>query len=235
MSLGLAGRMLARGLKRKRQEDGAEEGAQVAYSLQRQSLLDMSLVKLQLCHMLVEPSLCRSVLIGNTVRQIQEEMAQDGAWSAAAPRPADPAPLQRLVSTELLCRPVHGQDGGQSGLGDGAHAVLAPSPGVPPPASPQGPEDSLWGAGDPHDGSGGLPAALGQIFETLEGKSPGAAGELLEASGTYCDLDLLTGMVGGMASSGEGLEGFAATATPCSSCKSDLGEREHVVGVLVEA
>lgn len=76
-----------------------------SYSLQRQSLLDMSLIKLQLCHMLVEPNLCRSVLIANTVRQIQEEMTQDGTWQimtqalAAAQCPAD-----RLVATEVLCR-----------------------------------------------------------------------------------------------------------------------------------
>ncbi|XP_077394472.1 cell division cycle-associated protein 4 [Festucalex cinctus] len=78
-----------------------------SYSLQRQSLLDMSLIKLQLCHMLVEPNLCRSVLIANTVRQIQEEMTQDGTWQimtqalAAAQCPAD-----RLVATEVLCRPA---------------------------------------------------------------------------------------------------------------------------------
>lgn len=77
-----------------------------SYNLQRQSLLDMSLIKLQLCHMLVEPNLCRSVLIANTVRQIQEEMTQDGSWQimtealSAAQGPGD-----RLVATEILCRP----------------------------------------------------------------------------------------------------------------------------------
>ncbi|XP_068194381.1 cell division cycle-associated protein 4 [Antennarius striatus] len=84
---------------------GAGRGAS-SYSLQRQSLLDMSLIKLQLCHMLVEPPLCRSVLIANTVRQIQEDMTQDGTWHlmtqalAAAQCPPD-----RLVATEVLCRP----------------------------------------------------------------------------------------------------------------------------------
>ncbi|KAI4804475.1 hypothetical protein KUCAC02_026104 [Chaenocephalus aceratus] len=99
-----------------------------AYSLQRQSLLDMSLIKLQLCHMLVEPNLCRSVLIANTVRQIQEEMTQDGTWQimtqalAAAQCPAD-----RLVATEVLCRQT--DPAGQSpkpcsgaGLEEGYHA-----------------------------------------------------------------------------------------------------------------
>ncbi len=61
--------MFSKGTKRKfsnGDEDKSEEsliGARVAssYSLQRQSLLNMSLIKLQLCHMLVEPNLCRSV------------------------------------------------------------------------------------------------------------------------------------------------------------------------------
>uniref|UniRef100_A0A8C5HR11 Cell division cycle associated 4 n=1 Tax=Gouania willdenowi TaxID=441366 RepID=A0A8C5HR11_GOUWI len=109
--------MFAKGTKRKFSDPGEEPalGAELGpvvrplsstYSLQRQSLLDMSLIKLQLCHMLVEPNLCRSVLIANTVRQIQEEMTQDGTWQimtqalAAAQCPAD-----RLVATEVLCRP----------------------------------------------------------------------------------------------------------------------------------
>ncbi|CAN9502648.1 unnamed protein product [Ophioblennius macclurei] len=87
-----------------------------SYSLQRQSLLDMSLIKLQLCHMLVEPNLCRSVLIANTVRQIQEEMTQDGTWQimtqalAAAQCPAD-----RLVATEVLCRQTEAAAAAQAG------------------------------------------------------------------------------------------------------------------------
>ncbi|KAB0398997.1 hypothetical protein E2I00_019765 [Balaenoptera physalus] len=92
--------MFARGLKRKRAED---EEAAPAYSLQRQSLLDMSLVKLQLCHMLVEPNLCRSVLITNTDLQIQEEMTQDGRWCVPVPQTAGRASRDLLVSTEILC------------------------------------------------------------------------------------------------------------------------------------
>lgn len=105
------GAMFARGLKRKCVDpEEAVEGALAgfravpSYSLQRQSLLDMSLVKLQLCHMLVGPNLCRSVLIANTVRQIQEEMSRDGAWHGPAPPCTGRAPLDHLVSTEILCR-----------------------------------------------------------------------------------------------------------------------------------
>ncbi|XP_056115929.1 cell division cycle-associated protein 4 isoform X1 [Rhinichthys klamathensis goyatoka] len=106
--------MFSKGTKRKF-SDGGEEiseeglvGARVAssYSLQRQSLLDMSLIKLQLCHMLVEPNLCRSVLIANTVRQIQEEMTHDGSWHMVTEAfcNAGQSPSERLVATEVLCR-----------------------------------------------------------------------------------------------------------------------------------
>ncbi|XP_016150367.1 cell division cycle-associated protein 4 isoform X1 [Sinocyclocheilus grahami] len=106
--------MFSKGTKRKF-SDGGEEisdesllGARVAssYSLQRQSLLDMSLIKLQLCHMLVEPNLCRSVLIANTVRQIQEEMTHDGSWHMVTEAfcSAGQSPSERLVATEVLCR-----------------------------------------------------------------------------------------------------------------------------------
>ncbi|XP_068456413.1 cell division cycle-associated protein 4 isoform X2 [Clinocottus analis] len=102
-----------------------------SYSLQRQSLLDMSLIKLQLCHMLVEPNLCRSVLIANTVRQIQEEMTQDGTWQIMTQAlAAAQCPTDRLVATEVLCRQTDAAAaGGQSpkpfsvvGLEDGFHA-----------------------------------------------------------------------------------------------------------------
>ncbi|XP_034418758.1 cell division cycle-associated protein 4-like isoform X2 [Cyclopterus lumpus] len=102
-----------------------------AYSLQRQSLLDMSLIKLQLCHMLVEPNLCRSVLIANTVRQIQEEMTQDGTWQIMTQAlAAAQCPTDRLVATEVLCRQTDAAaQAGQSpkpfsvvGLEEGYHA-----------------------------------------------------------------------------------------------------------------
>ncbi|XP_045064936.1 cell division cycle-associated protein 4-like [Coregonus clupeaformis] len=89
-----------------------------SYSLQRQSLLDMSLIKLQLCHMLVEPNLCRSVLIANTVRQIQEEMTQDGTWqimtqALSAANAAAQCSADRLVATEVLCRQTEVAQGEQ--------------------------------------------------------------------------------------------------------------------------
>ncbi|XP_057587264.1 cell division cycle-associated protein 4 [Hippopotamus amphibius kiboko] len=223
--------MFARGLKRK---CAGDEEAVPAYSLQRQSLLDMSLVKLQLCHMLVEPNLCRSVLIANTVRQIQEDMAQDGSWRLPAPQAAGRAPRDRLVSTEILCRSAREGARPAPDPGDPAAELHA----VPVAQAPGGPPDSVWGGGGPRESRGSFHTSLDQIFETLESQSPGAMEELFsDVDGSYYDLDaVLTGMVGSAKSDQEGLEAFASAAAPPPSagCKSDLGELDHVVEILVE-
>ncbi|XP_066560043.1 SERTA domain-containing protein 3 [Amia ocellicauda] len=75
--------MTGKGLKRKLLEDGDQpEGAGVQkgsslYAAQRQSVLNISLDKFHRGQMLVEPSLRRSVLIANTLRQIQEEIRHE--------------------------------------------------------------------------------------------------------------------------------------------------------------
>ncbi|XP_048218544.1 cell division cycle-associated protein 4-like [Perognathus longimembris pacificus] len=235
--------MFARGLKRRCDQEEAAEGFGTApsYSLQRQSLLDMSLVKLQLCHMLVEPNLCRSVLIANTVRQIQEEMSRDGAWHAGAPPGAGRAPLDRLVSTEVLCRTARGPPGAPPAPGSGEGPSRAPAPELctaGPAPEPRDPRSSLWEMGSARESRGGFPKALDQIFETLESKPPGCMEELFsDVESSYYDLDtVLTGVVGGSKPGlCGGLEGFAAApAPPAAGCKSDLAELDHVVEILVE-
>ncbi|XP_059039301.1 cell division cycle-associated protein 4 isoform X1 [Mustela lutreola] len=242
------GMMFARGLKRKSAEEpedveGCSAGAQAmpSYSLQRQSLLDMSLVKLQLCHMLVEPNLCRSVLIANTVRQIQEEMTRDGTWRAVAPQAAGRAPLDRLVATDILCRSVREQEGEcpAPDMGDG-QPDLVPGLAVAPAAqAPRSPQSSLWEGDGSRESRGGFQKSLDQIFETLESKTSGSVEELFaDVDSSYYDLDaVLTGMVGSTSSGpGSGLQAFASAATspPSSSCRSDLGELDHAVEILVE-
>ncbi|XP_053331384.1 SERTA domain-containing protein 2-like [Spea bombifrons] len=78
--------MLGRGLKRKFNDCETMTDFSSAcdcnrnnmpYSHQRQLVLNMCLNKLQSYKMLVEPNLHRSVLIANTVRQIQEETRQE--------------------------------------------------------------------------------------------------------------------------------------------------------------
>lgn len=240
--------MFARGLKRKcvdQEEDGegalAGFGTVPTYSLQRQSLLDMSLVKLQLCHMLVEPNLCRSVLIANTVRQIQEEMSRDGAWRGAAPQSAEQVPLDRLVSTEILCRTARGPEAGHPAPDLGDDSLQGPVSELSTVSSAQVPrnaQSSLWDTGNPRENRGSFQKSLDQIFETLENKSPSTVEELLsDVDNPYYDLDtVLTGMMGGTKPGlCDGLEGFATAASPpSSSCKSDLAELDHVVEILVE-
>ncbi|XP_064846676.1 cell division cycle-associated protein 4-like isoform X1 [Oncorhynchus masou masou] len=97
--------MYSKGTKRKFFDsvDAAMDNKAALYSRQRQSLLDMSLIKLQLCHMLVEPNMCRSVLIANTVRHIQEEMTHDGSWQLVTEAFGGSGPSDHLVATEVLC------------------------------------------------------------------------------------------------------------------------------------
>lgn len=227
--LSLQGTMFARGLKRKCSEEEAP-----ADPLQRQSLLDMSLVKLQLCHMLAEPNLCRSVLIANTVRQIQEEMTQDGSWCLPGPQTAGRLPRDRLVSTEILCRSARAGPPQAPDPADLASALQAVPAIQVPGAVPAGP----WGRAGPGESRGGFPRSLDQVFETLESHSPGTVEELFsDVDGPYYDLDaVLTGMVGGAKSGPEGLETFASAAAPPpgTGCKADLGELDHVVEILVE-
>lgn len=239
--------MFARGLKRKYgdQEEGVEGfGTVPSYSLQRQSLLDMSLVKLQLCHMLVEPNLCRSVLIANTVRQIQEEMSQDGMWHGLAPQNVERAPTDRLVSTEILCRTVRGaeEEHSTSELEDGPlQNSVSELPVVGSAQGQRNPQSSLWEMDNPQENRGSFQKSLDQIFETLENKNSSSVEELFsDVDSSYYELlllnTMLTGMMSGTKSSlCNGLESFAAAAPPPSStCKSDLAELDHVVEILVE-
>ncbi|XP_051501121.1 cell division cycle-associated protein 4-like [Myxocyprinus asiaticus] len=80
--------MLGRGVKRKLSacEDTAQD---LPYPQQRQLVLDLCLDKLQSCQCRAEPSLHRSVLLANTLRQIQQEMRQEGETCLP---PVPPAP-----------------------------------------------------------------------------------------------------------------------------------------------
>uniref|UniRef100_A0A4W6CE72 Cell division cycle associated 4 n=1 Tax=Lates calcarifer TaxID=8187 RepID=A0A4W6CE72_LATCA len=207
-----------------------------SYSLQRQSLLDMSLIKLQLCHMLVEPNLCRSVLIANTVRQIQEEMTQDGTWQimtqalAAAQCPAD-----RLVATEVLCRQTDAAaQAGQSPKPFSGDVETEVTMSTLSPVSPQLSSASY------------LAGPFGeQVFGTFEIKHPApppdpALEELFsDVDPSYYDLDtVLTGMQSapkmGPYDLLESLSSHGPTAlSSSSSCRSDLNELDHIMEIIV--
>ncbi|KAM6444359.1 cell division cycle-associated protein 4 [Rhynochetos jubatus] len=249
--------MFVRGLKRKcfdGEEDieGTLAGIKAipSYNLQRQSLLDMSLVKLQLCHMLVEPNLCRSVLIANTVRQIQEEMTQDGTWQMINTQSTGQASLDRLVSTDILCRSSREQAEGKHVPGYStfnkdfeSDQVQDSSETMSTGSSVQAPrnlQSNVWEMENPQENKGNFQKSLDQIFETLETKSPNSVEDLFsEVDNSYYDLDtMLTGMMSNTKMGHcDGLETFSSptNTTSNSNCKSDLNELDHIVEILVES
>ncbi|XP_067831157.1 SERTA domain-containing protein 2-like [Heptranchias perlo] len=82
--------MVGKGVKRKRHGDGGVDSCQnladcpQSYSLKRQLVLNTSLNKMQSGRMLPELSLRRTVLIANTLRQIQEEIRLESSQLASA-------------------------------------------------------------------------------------------------------------------------------------------------------
>ncbi|XP_054051207.1 SERTA domain-containing protein 2 isoform X1 [Rissa tridactyla] len=95
--------MLGKGGKRKfdEHEDGLEgkvvsptDGpSKVSYTLQRQTIFNISLMKLYNHRPLTEPSLQKTVLINNMLRRIQEELKQEGSLRpvfVTASQPTDP-------------------------------------------------------------------------------------------------------------------------------------------------
>ncbi|KAM8810305.1 SERTA domain-containing protein 2 [Eudromia elegans] len=85
--------MLGKGGKRKFDEhedglegkvvSGADGPSKVSYTLQRQTIFNISLMKLYNQRPLTEPSLQRTVLINNMLRRIQEELKQEGGLRPA--------------------------------------------------------------------------------------------------------------------------------------------------------
>ncbi|XP_072534303.1 SERTA domain-containing protein 2b [Salminus brasiliensis] len=95
--------MLGKGAKRKLDEDdegmegkalAADGLSKVSYTLQRQTIFNISLMKLYNQRALAEPSLEKRVLINNMLRRIQEELKQEGnlrpLFFPPSPPPDDP-------------------------------------------------------------------------------------------------------------------------------------------------
>lgn len=223
-----------------------------AYSLQRQSLLDMSLIKLQLCHMLVEPNLCRSVLIANTVRQIQEDMTQDGTWQIMT-QALSQCPAQcpdRLVASEVLCRDPAAQSPKPLPFQEEA-AMEEDSPAAPSPqlggAPYLGPFSSSWDEDDEAEDEEDSEESVSepeeeprteQVFGTFEIKQPPpdpALEELFsDVDPSYYDLDtvLMQSPKMGPYDLLESLSHSPALSSG-ASCRSDLNELDHIMEIIV--
>lgn len=116
--------MLGKGGKRKfdEHEDGLEgkvvssvDGpSKVSYTLQRQTIFNISLMKLYNHRPLSEPRLQKTVLINNMLRRIQEELKQEGslrpvfiATSHPADSLGDSYQEAQPAFSHLACHPVH--------------------------------------------------------------------------------------------------------------------------------
>lgn len=149
--------MLGKGGKRKfdEHEDGLEgkilspsDGpSKVSYTLQRQTIFNISLMKLYNHRPLTEPSLQKTVLINNMLRRIQEELKQEGslrpafpaaappyreappALSPPAPPPAHPGDLAGATPLDACLTPA-------SLLEDDDDDTFCTSPAAPPPPPP---------------------------------------------------------------------------------------------------
>uniref|UniRef100_A0A7N9AXL1 SERTA domain containing 2b n=1 Tax=Mastacembelus armatus TaxID=205130 RepID=A0A7N9AXL1_9TELE len=123
--------MFGKGAKRKLDED--EEGlegktleasglSKVSYTLQRQTIFNISLMKLYSQRPLGEPSLERRVLINNMLRRIQDELKQEGSLRPLLLPPSPP--------------PDDPMDEGFREEDVGDSAFCAPSPPTPPLSPP---------------------------------------------------------------------------------------------------
>ncbi|XP_045302197.1 SERTA domain-containing protein 2 isoform X1 [Leopardus geoffroyi] len=209
------GYMLGKGEKRKfdEHEDGLEgkilspsDGpSKVSYTLQRQTIFNISLMKLYNHRPLTEPSLQKTVLINNMLRRIQEELKQEGslrpvfasAAAAAAAATASPPPdslsdSYREAAPPALSAPApppaHACDLGSttpldacltpaSLLEDDADDTFCTSPAAPPAAA------ARLSAPAPPPEKDSFSSALDEIEELCPtSTSPGAAAAAPDSS-----------------------------------------------------
>ncbi|XP_067239976.1 cell division cycle-associated protein 4 [Chanodichthys erythropterus] len=233
--------MLGRGVKRKLStcEDPAQD---LPYPQQRQLVLDLCLDKLQSCQRRAEPSLHRSVLLANTLRQIQQEMRQEGETClplaplgpslphASTPRhfpdlppvPLDcPQPLTGALSPSFSLTTTEDEE---VQLGGAENETLLPSfAGENDTRS----TDSLFGSFEITNSTSYLTdLALDDIFEDID-------------TSMYDSADISVLPFPAQRSSGvdDGLKSLSSCNSNSSLqlCLSDLNDLDHIMEILVHS
>lgn len=225
--------MVGRGVKRKLSEC-EDPVLGLPYPQQRQLVLDLCLDKLQTCRRRAEPSLRRSVLLANTLHQIQREMRQEGG---PHPPEATPAPSLLHVATPRHCPelpsfvPL-----------DGSSSSEAPSTTSPPRADedPRAPEeedrssDSLFGAFEIANSTSYLTdLPLDDIFDDIDTSMY----DPTDCSALVCP----TSRGVGAAASSPGADHPPKAFSSCSSssalqlCLTDLNDLDHIMEILVHS
>lgn len=231
---------LGRGVKRKQSlcEDLAQD---LPYPQQRQLVLDLCLDKLQSCQQRAEPSLHRSVLLANTLRQIQQEMRQEGE-TCLPPAPlgsslthaSTPHHFSDLPPIPLACPPpVTGAlspsfplttTSEDVQLGGAENETLLPSfAGEEDARSP----DSLFGSFEITNSTSYLTdLALDDIFEDIDTS-------MYDSS----DISVLAFPAQKSRGADDGLKNVSCCTSNGSLqlCLSDLNDLDHIMEILVRS
>ncbi|XP_056620398.1 SERTA domain-containing protein 2 isoform X2 [Triplophysa dalaica] len=228
---------LGRGVKRKL---SSCEDLDLPYPQQRQLVLDLCLDKLQNCQQRAEPSLHRSVLLANTLRQIQQEMRQEGetylppaplgpSLHASTPRhfpDLPPVPLDCPPSLIGALSPLFPLTNASEDvqLGGPENETVLPSFAAEENARSS---DSLFGSFEITNSTSYLTdLPLDDIFEDID-------------TSMYDSSDISVLPIPGQRSGGvdDGLK----NASCCSSngslqlCLSDLNDLDHIMEILVRS
>ncbi|XP_072541003.1 cell division cycle-associated protein 4 [Salminus brasiliensis] len=237
--------ILGRGVKRKL-SDYEDPALGLPYPQQRQLVLDLCLDKLQSCQRRAEPSLHRSVLLANTLRQIQQEMRLEGGNCLP---PAPPAPtllpastprhIPELPPVSLDCPPpLNGSLSPSASLatsedGEVQLDCVESKPLYTSLSSDvdERPSDSLFGSFEITNSTSYLTdLALDDIFEDIDTS-------MYDSS----DISVLAFPAprGSGAASGtgdEGLKNFSScTSNTLQLCLSDLNDLDHIMEILVRS
>ncbi|XP_066532111.1 cell division cycle-associated protein 4 [Hoplias malabaricus] len=236
--------VLGRGVKRKL-SDYDDPVLDLSYPQQRQLVLDLCLDKLQSCQSHAEPSLHRSVLLANTLRQIQQEMRLEGGscLPSAPPVPlllhaSTPRHIPELPPVSLDCLPLsNGSMSPSDSLasveeGEGELDCAESKPLYPALSEvEERPSDSLFGSFEITNSTSYLTdLALDDIFEDIDTS-------MYDSS----DISVLafpaprgSGTASGTAD--EGLKNFSScTSNTLQLCLSDLNDLDHIMEILVRS
>ncbi|XP_030628584.1 SERTA domain-containing protein 2 [Chanos chanos] len=237
--------MLGRGVKRKL-SDCDDPALGLPYPQQRQLVLDLCLDKLQSCQRRAEPSLHRSVLLANTLRQIQQEMRQEGGTTLPSatlapslPHAPTPRHVPDLPPVSLDCPPLLSTldfsasasvslNKEEEELGRTESETLGPAPSDDDSRS----SDSLFGSFEITNSTSYLTdLALDDIFEDIDTS-------MYDAS----DISVLAfpTLRGSSAPTSVGEDGLKPLSSCTSNsslqlCLTDLNDLDHIMEILVRS
>lgn len=203
------------------------------YFQQRQLVLDLCLDKLQSCQRHAEPSLHRSVLLANTLRQIQQEMQLEGGACPHRPTttpsslpPATPRHISEFPPISVDGHSLSGVSSSTPSLTPDENEVQKHCVGIKPPQS-----ELLFGSFEITNSTSYLSdLPLDDIFEDIDTS-------MYDSS----DISVIAfpaarGSIVASAAGEDGSKSFSCTSNGALQiCLSDLNDLDHILEVLVRS